>query len=139
MSQAVKRNISRFPLDFMFQLTSDEVSALRSQNVILKGRRGQHAKFAPYAFTQEGVAMLSSVLRSERAIQSNIAIMRTFVKLRELMTSHKELATKIAALERKYDSQFKVVFNSIRELINSNAKEPRQRQEQKRLIGFGRD
>lgn len=94
--QAIKRNKSRFPEDFMFQLTEDEVESLRSQNVILNtGKRGHHLKYSPYAFTQEGIAMLSSVLRSPRPVEANIAIMRAFVKLRELMDSHKDLAQKI--------------------------------------------
>ncbi|MDC0357550.1 ORF6N domain-containing protein [Oligoflexia bacterium] len=138
--QAVKRNIERFPEDFMFQLTHEEVEALRSQNVILKGGgRGQHSKYQPYAFTQEGVAMLSSVLRSKRAVQANIAIMRTFVKLRQLMTSHRELAQKISALERCYDAQFKVVFKSIRELIDAKPKDVPQISGKKRPIGFYRE
>lgn len=137
LNQAVKRNIERFPDDFMFQLAGDELQSLRSQNVILQdGGKGSHSKYLPYAFTQEGVAMLSSVLRSSRAVQVNVAIMRAFVKLRELMNSHQELAQKIAALERRYDAQFKVVFNSIRELIEAKPKELVQ-VPAKRKIGFG--
>jgi len=135
--QAVRRNARRFPEDFMFQLTESEVEALRSQNVILKGAgRGQHLKYLPHAFTQEGVAMLSSVLRSSTAIEANIAIMRAFVKLREMMYSHNELARKIEALERRYDGQFKVVFNSIKQLIEAK---PGSSQIPKRKIGFARD
>jgi len=139
LMQAVRRNKTRFPEDFMFQLTTEETDSLRSQNVILNARkRGHNIKYLPYAFTQEGIAMLSSVLHSPRAIQVNIAIMRAFVKLRELMDSHRDLAQKIEALERRYNSQFKVVFNSIRELINAKPKElvhvPRRRK-----IGFGRE
>ncbi len=138
--QAVKRNIERFPPDFMFQITADELEALMSQNVTLKkSGRGRYSKYAPYAFTQEGVAMLSSVLRSNRAIQVNIAIMRMFVKLRELMDSHRDLAQKIEALEQRYDAQFKVVFNSIRELINADENRLLKAQQKKRPIGFGRD
>lgn len=111
--QAVKRNAKRFPEDFMFQLSEQEYNALRSQNVILEIGRGKYAKYLPYAFTQEGIAMLSSVLRSDRAVEVNIAIMRTFVKLRELMSSHRELAKTIDALEKRYDSQFKVVFSKL--------------------------
>ena len=136
--QAVKRNIARFPDDFMFQLSSEELSSLRSQNVILEGGKGQHSKYKPFAFTQEGVAMLSSVLRSPRAVQANIAIMRAFVKLRELMVSHRELSQKIESLERRYDAQFKVVFNSIRELIQAKPKELIQIPSSKRKIGFER-
>ena len=135
--QAVKRNQARFPADFMFQLTTEEVEFLRSQNVILeKPGRGAYSKYLPYAFTQEGVAMLSSVLKSSRAVEANIAIMRAFVKLRELMDSHRDLALKIDHLEKRYNAQFKVVFNSIREIINAQPKQlvqvPR-----KRKIGFG--
>lgn len=112
--QAVRRNINRFPEDFMLQLSDEEVEFLRSQNVILKTKsRKTHSKYPLYAFTQEGLAMLSSVLRSPQAIEANIAIMRAFVKLRELMDSNRALAQKIEALERKYDSQFKVVFNRL--------------------------
>jgi len=136
--QAVKRNMGRFPQDFMFQLTPGEVESLRSQNVILEGRgKGQHSKYLPYAFTQEGVAMLSSVLRSPAAIAANIAIMRAFVKLRELMASHHQLSQQIAALERRYNSQFQVVFNSIRKIIDAQPKELIRVPPQKRKIGFG--
>lgn len=121
----------------MFQLTEDEVESSRSQNVILNtGKRGSNIKYLPYAFTQEGIAMLSSVLRSPRAVEANIAIMRAFVKLRELMDSHRDLAQKIDQLEKRYNAQFKVVFNSIREIIHAKPKElvhiPK-----KRKIGFG--
>ncbi len=112
--QSVKRNIDRFPADFMFQLTKDEFAILRSQIVTSRwgGRR-----YPPYAFTEQGVAMLSSVLRSKRAAQVNIEIMRAFVRLRRILDSHAGLARKLAALERKYDAQFKVVFNAIRQLM----------------------
>ena len=112
--QAVKRNIARFPEDFMFQLSEQEVNNLRSQLVTSSwgGRR-----YPPYAFTEQGVAMLSSVLRSDRAIHVNIEIMRAFVQLRRLLASNAELARKLAALENKYDAQFKVVFDAIRELM----------------------
>jgi len=136
--QAVKRNSDRFPEDFMFQLTPDEVDSLRSQNVILNvGKRGHNIKYLPFAFTQEGIAMLSSVLRSPQAILVNIAIMRTFVKLRELMNSHRDLAQKIESLERRYDGQFKVVFNSIRKLIDAQPKELVRVPASRRKIGFG--
>lgn len=125
-----------FPEDFMFQITNDELESSRSQFVTLNaGKRGHNIKYLPYAFTQEGVAMLSSVLRSPRAVHANIAIMRTFVKLRELMISHKDLAQKIETLEGKYDAQFKVVFNSIKELISAKPKDLPQIP-QKRRIGF---
>jgi hypothetical protein len=129
-NQAVKRNNNRFPADFMFQLTWDEArnwrsqsvtsssqdsKGLRSQNVTLK--RGGHLKYRPYAFTEQGVAMLSSVLRSERAVLVNIEIMRTFVRLRQLLASHADLARKLDTLEKKYDAQFKIVFDAIRQLM----------------------
>lgn len=130
LNQAVKRNIERFPADFMFQLTAEEVALLRSQFVTLKTGRGQHRKYLPYAFTEQGVAMLSSVLRSERAILVNIEIVRAFVRLRQMLASNAELARKLEALERKYDAQFKVVFDAIRELMTPP--EPKR----KRPIGF---
>jgi len=128
--QAVKRNITRFPGDFMFQLTQEEFAVLRSQLVTSKlgGRGGR--RYLPYAFTEQGVAMLSSVLRSERAILVNIEIMRAFVRLRQMLASNTELARKLEALERKYDAQFKVVFDAIRELMTPS--EPKK----KRPIGF---
>ena len=112
--QTVKRNLDRFPEDFAFQLTNQDLSNLRSQIVTSSwgGRR-----YLPYAFTEQGVAMLSSVLRSPRAVQVNIEIMRVFVRLRQLLTSNVELARKLAALESKYDAQFKMVFDAIRELM----------------------
>jgi len=128
--QAVHRNHERFPADFMFQLTRDENAALRSQTVILKNGRGRHRKYLPYVFTEQGVAMLSSVLRSARAVQVNIAIMRAFVNLREMLSTHKDLARKLAAMEKKYDAQFKVVFDAIRQLMIPPV--PRKR----RRIGF---
>jgi len=115
--QAVKRNLERFPEDFMFQLNKDDVDFLRSQIVTLKKGRGQHSKYLPYAFTEQGVAMLSSVLRSQRAIQVNIEIMRAFIRLRQMLASHVELARKLDALEKKYDAQFKQVFEAIRQLM----------------------
>jgi hypothetical protein len=118
LNQAVKRNIDRFPDDFMFQLTSEEFDNLRSQTVTLKTGRGQHRKYPPYAFTEQGVAMLSSVLRSKRAVQVNIEIMRAFVRLRQMLASNADLARKLDALERKYDAQFKVVFDAIRQLMS---------------------
>jgi phage regulator Rha-like protein len=115
--QAVKRNKERFPDDFMFMLNNQEVTLLRSQIVTLKTGRGRHRKYPPYAFTEQGVAMLSSVLNSERAIRVNIEIMRAFVKLREILSSHKDLARKLVELEKKYDVQFRVVFDAIRKLM----------------------
>jgi hypothetical protein len=98
--QGAKRNLLRFPSDFKFQLTDEEWAALRSQFVILKTGRGQHRKYLPYAFTEQGVAMLSSVLRSPRAVQVNIQIMRAFVRLRQLLSFHKELADRLTKLEQ---------------------------------------
>jgi hypothetical protein len=115
--QAVRRNLGRFPEDFMFQLSKEEVDFLRSQIVTLKRGRGQHSKYLPYVFTEQGVAMLSSVLRSPRAIQVNIEIMRAFVRLRQMLASHAELARKLDALEQKYDAQFRAVFDAIRQLM----------------------
>src|SRR5207245_6333596 len=124
--QAVKRNIDRFPRDFIFQLNLREVRNLKSQFVTSSW--GGLRRAMPYAFTEEGVAMLSSVLRSRRAVQVNIEIMRTFVRLREMIASHKDLARRLNELEKKYDGQFKVVFDAIRQLM-----EP---PDSKRRIGF---
>lgn len=114
--QAVKRNPERFPDDFMFQRTPEEWSLLRSQIGISSGGHGGR-RYPPYAFTEQGVAMLSSVLHSPRAIQTNIAIMRAFTHLRGMLATHADLARKLEALENKYDQQFKVVFDAIRELM----------------------
>lgn len=119
LNQAVKRNADRFPEDFMFQLTQEEAAAIfrsRSQFVILK--RGENIKYLPYVFTEQGVAMLSSVLNSDRAVQVNIGIMRAFVQLRQMLSSNAELARKLDAMEKKYDAQFKVVFDAIRQLMS---------------------
>jgi len=113
--QAVKRNLERFPGDFMFQLSQEEFAILRSQIVTSSDWGGR--RYPPYAFTEQGVAMLSSVLRSQRAIQVNIGIMRTFIRLRKMLLSHAELARKLDALEKKYDAQFKQVFEAIRQLM----------------------
>jgi hypothetical protein len=151
LNQAVQRNLERFPEDFMFRLSADEAKlilrsqsvtsngknveslneikgSLRSQFVTSKPGRGGR-RYQPYAFTEQGVAMLSSVLTSPRAIQVNLAIMRTFVQLRQMLATHTDLARKLEALERKYDQQFRVVFDAIRELM-SDKKAPR------REIGF---
>lgn len=117
LNQAVKRNCRRFPADFMFQLLETENATLRSQIVTLKTGHGRHRKYLPYVFTEYGVAMLSSVLHSERAIHVNIEIMRTFGRIRAIVTHHKDLALKLEALERKCDTQFQVVFDAIRRLI----------------------
>jgi len=113
--QAVKRNLDRFPEDFMFQLSQEEFAILRSQIVTSSDWGGR--RYRPYAFTEQGVAMLSSVLRSRRAIQVNIEIMRAFIRLRQMLASHVELARKLDALEKKYDAQFKQVFEAIRQLM----------------------
>ena len=138
LNQAVKRNIERFPEDFMFQLTKEELKFLRSQFVILKNngyktsKRGKHTKYLPYAFTEQGIAMLSSVLRSRRAIQVNIAIMRTFVRLKQVLSTHKELAKKLKELEQKtdkHDMEIQAIFEAIRKLMTPPKKT-------KRKIGF---
>jgi phage regulator Rha-like protein len=129
LNQAVTRNIERFPKDFMFQLTEEEATRLRSQIVTLKSGRGQHRKYFPYAFTEQGVAMLSSVLRSRRAVQVNIAIMRAFVRMRQMLASNAELARRLEELEKRYDAKFKVVFQAIRELMEPPEKA-------RRSIGF---
>ncbi len=129
--QAVKRNVKRFPSDFMFQLNNQEVAGLRSQIVTSKIGRGGR-RYPPYAFTEQGVAMLSTVLNSERAIEVNIHIMRAFVKLREMIASNKDLAKKLDELEKKYDAQFKVVFDAIRQLMTPP-------EIKKKKIGFRRE
>jgi hypothetical protein len=134
LNQAVKRNPDRFPADFMFQLTAEEAKILRFQSGTLekdgKPGRGQYRKYLPYAFTEQGVAMLSSVLRSPRAVRVNIEIMRAFVRLRQMLQQNADLARKLALLEKKYDTQFRAVFDAIRELMKPPAKPKRQ-------IGFG--
>lgn len=120
LKQAIRRNRNRFPSDFMIELTLEETRILRSQTVIL--RHGTHTKYGAYAFTEQGIAMLSSILKSERAIAVNIEIMRTFVRLREVLTSHADLAKKLSLLESKSDAQFKTVFEAIRQLMLSPAK-----------------
>ena len=150
LNQAVKRNIDRFPEDFMFRLSWEEAKTVsRSQIVTLDGEKpgkplknainprsqivtlesGKNLKYRPHAFTEQGVAMLSSVLNSPRAIQVNVAIMRTFVQLREMLATNAELAQKLATLERKYDGRFKIIFDAIHELMNDKKKP-------KREIGF---
>ncbi len=131
--QAVKRNIEQFPEDFMFQLSNQEFANLKSQFVTSSW--GGIRRANPYAFTEQGVAMLSSVLRSKQAVQVNIAIMRAFVKLREMLSTHKELAHKLAQLERKiekHDVEIKLIFDAIRQLMTPP-------ETKKRKIGFRRD
>jgi len=142
LNQAVKRNIKRFPYDFMFRLSKDEMkiwksqivtsdekleNSLRSQIVTLKKGRGQHIKYVPYVFTEQGVAMLSSVLNSERAVEVNIQIIRTFTKLRELLMTHKELREKIELIEKQFnnklsrhDKQIKLIFEAMRLLLEDD-------------------
>jgi phage regulator Rha-like protein len=131
LKEQVRRNIKRFPEDFMFELTKDEYDRLRSQIATSKTGRGG-MRYTPFAFTEQGVAMLSSVLNSERAIQVNIAIIRAFVKLRNILATHEELRKKLEDLERKFerhDEQIRLVFDAIRELMQPPEKP-------KRKIGF---
>jgi hypothetical protein len=131
LNQAIQRNIGRFPADFMFQLTREEFENLRSQTVTSSIAYGGR-RYLPYAFTQEGVAMLSSVLRSPRAVAVNIEIMRAFVRLRRLLLSVKDLSAKVEALEQKYDEQFGVVFTAIKALMAPSSPSP----EEEGTIGF---
>ena len=130
LKQAVRRNKKRFPDDFMFELTKEENQALRSQNVILK--RGKHSKYLPFAFTEQGVAMLSTVLNSERAIEVNIEIMRAFVRVREMLGAQRELSIKLKELENRiqnHDEHIQTIFEAIRQLMTTPEK-PRKK------IGF---
>lgn len=129
LNQAVKRNASRFPADFAFRLSRDETSRLKSQTVTSNGRGGRR-RSQPFAFTEQGVAMLSSALRSSRAVSVNVEIMRAFVRLRRLAISHADLAQRLDELEARYDVQFKVVFEAIRKLMEPVPAPPRRR------IGF---
>ncbi|MBP6504215.1 MAG: ORF6N domain-containing protein [Rhodoferax sp.] len=129
LNRAVKRNVDRFPADFMFQLSAPEWESLRCQIGISSAHGGRRG--TPYAFTEQGVAMLSSVLHSQRAVQVNIAIMRTFVQLRRLMDSNRDLARRIDALESRYDEQFSAVFDAIKQLITDD-----KQRKSKRPIGF---
>lgn len=128
LKQAVRRNINRFPEDFMFVLTKDEFKDWRSQFVISNSDK-IGLRHPPMAFTEQGVAMLSSVLKSGQAIEVNIAIMRTFVQMRQMLASHEQLRKKIEEMETKYDEQFRIVFEAIRQLLEENDKP-------KRKIGF---
>lgn len=131
LNQAVRRNLDRFPEDFMFQLTKDEADELsRSQFVTLK--QGQNIKYLPYVFTENGVAMLSSVLNSDRAVQVNIQIMRTFTRLREILMTHKDLQRKIEDMEQRYDERFTVIFDAIKRLLHEPEKP-------KKRVGFLRE
>ncbi len=133
--QAVKRNIKRFPSDFMFQLNTVELENWRSQIVISNSWVKMGLRKKPYAFTEQGVAMLSSVLNSERAIQVNIQIIRTFTKLRELLATNKELREKVESIEKKYDYQLKKVFEVLKQLLK---KEEPKEEKSRALIGFRR-
>lgn len=130
LNEQVQRNRDRFPEDFMFQLNNQEVARLRSQFATLDTGRGEYRKYTPYVFTEQGVAMLSSVLRSPRAIKVNIEIMRAFVQLRQLLMSHKELAEKLDKMEKTYDNNFRIVFQHLRQLMEPPPVPP------KRKIGF---
>lgn len=136
LKQAVKRNIERFPEDFMFELTKEEVECLRSQIVTLKNnpdemeaaassKRGKHIKYLPYVFTQEGVAALSGVLRSPIAIQVNISIMRAFVALRQMITGYQELLKRIEELEESTDAQFSEIYQALTQLLSKPEPKPR--------------
>ncbi len=127
LKQAVRRNVQRFPDDFMFELTKQEELSLRSQNVTLK--RGKHAKYLPFAFTEQGVAMLSSILKSDRAIQVNIQIMRTFTKLRHMISENKELKKAVDDLRKQTDKRFEIVFFALDKLLIEDEKP-------KKKIGF---
>ncbi|MGH7767074.1 MAG: ORF6N domain-containing protein [Candidatus Binatia bacterium] len=132
LNETVRRKIKRFPSDFMFQLTRGENDSLRSQFATLKRGRGRHRKYLPYAFTEQGVAMLSSVLNSNRPIEVNIEIMRVFVRLRQILSNHKDLARKLEDLERRigaHDRQIQAFFQAIRQLMTPA-------ETRKRKIGF---
>ena len=130
LNEQVRRNRTRFPADFMFQLTKEELENWRSQIATSKPAARMGLRRPPLAFTEHGILMLSSVLRSDRAVQVNIAIMRAFIRLREMLAGHKELARKLDAMERKYDAQFRVVFTELRKLLQPPPDKPR------RPIGF---
>jgi len=132
LNQAVRRNTDRFPKDFMFQLTEQEWQSLRSQIVILEKGRGKYSKFLPYAFTEQGVAMLSSLLNSETAIRVNIQIIRVFTKMRELLLTHKDILLQLEKIERKltgHDEDIQLIFQYLKQLLNPP-------QQPRRRIGF---
>lgn len=130
LKRQIRRNIERFPKDFMFQLSTKEFNNWRSQFVTSNSSDKMGLRYAPYAFTEHGVAMLSSVLNSKRAIQVNIAIMRTFTKLRDMISTHKDLKRKLKEMEKKYDKQFQVVFQALEQLLEEPEQKP------KKQIGF---
>ncbi|MEI8112771.1 MAG: ORF6N domain-containing protein [Bacteroidia bacterium] len=137
LNQAVKRNMERFPEDFLIQITRDEYSFLRSQFVTLETGRGKYSKYLPFAFTEQGVSMLSSVLNSPNAIQINIQIMRAFVFMRQYSLSHKDLTDKLLELESRYDQQFKDVYDAINFLLQKDIEETEQKQ--RKRIGYKTD
>lgn len=129
LNEAMKRNVERFPSDFMFKLTEAESQFLRSQFATLETGRGKHSKYLPYVFTEYGALMLANVLKSKRAIEASIAIVRAFIQLREALATNKELSKKLDEMEKKYDKQFAIVFNAIRQLMTPP-------KEKSRKIGF---
>ncbi len=134
LKQAVKRNIKRFPEDFMFELTRDEYLSLRSQFVTLEKGRGKYSKYLPLAFTEQGVAMLSSILKSAKAVEVNISIMRAFVFIRQYALSHKDLTGKLKKMERKYNRKFNDVYEAINYLLQKDKQETEQ--QKRKRIGF---
>jgi len=138
LKQAVRRNIARFPSDFMFELTKEEYDSLRSQIVTLENTgRGKYSKYPPFAFTEQGIAMLASVLRSPKAIEVNIQIVRAFVFLRKYALSHTELTQKLQELETKYNKQFKDVFEAINFLLQKE--KASNSQKRRKLIGYKKE
>jgi len=137
LNQAVKRNIDRFPDDFIFQISRDEYNSLRSQFVTLETGRGKYTKYLPYAFTEQGVSMLSSVLKSSKAILVNISIMRAFVFIRQYALTHKDLTEKLQELENKYDQQFNDVYDAINFLLQKDSQETEQKT--RKRIGYKND
>lgn len=134
LNEQTRRNIERFPDDFMFQLTDEEFNCLRSQFATSNSTAGRGGRrHLPYAFTEHGAIMAASVLNTPLAVEMSVQVVRAFVKLREMISTHKELAKKLEDLEQKYDSQFKMVFDAIRQLMTPP--EPKK----KRTIGFGRE
>jgi hypothetical protein len=132
LNEQVKRNETRFPEDFMFQLTKEEWTTLRSQNATLKQGRGTHRKYMPFVFTEHGTVMLANILRSDMAIRASIEVVRAFVRLRELSLNYQDLTNKINKMEQKYDNQFRFVFDAIRELMKPSPSKNRR-------IGFIND
>ncbi|HXH19610.1 MAG TPA: ORF6N domain-containing protein [Chitinophagales bacterium] len=137
LKRAVRQNITRFPDDFMFELTKDEWDSLRCNFSTLEEGRGKYPKYLPFAFTEQGVAMLSSVLKSEKAVEVNIFIMRAFVFIRQYALSHKDLTDKLKKLERKYNRQFKDIYEALNYLLQKDKQETEQRE--RKRIGFKRD